>query len=262
VRTSVTMPGRERSGNMRRLKYALQACLAFALLAAPPTTAAAAQTRIGLEPFYFWGRHFEPGNDISGAAPGFFVDLRHHTGRFELKLEGVPAISVHSTTISAIGVPESQSIGILDSDLRLYVDSQQRFFVSVGEALATQTTPFAVSGGVTHTDSRVVGGRYGLGTSLSLSRATFVESQFVLMPALHGVVSYRVPAPFAPLAPRAEAGSNVEFVAAIGTHAGRSECLLGVHSINYAADFTDGTAADQIVSVGVFGEYRYVFGRR
>jgi hypothetical protein len=57
-------------------------------------------------------------------------------------------------------------------------------------------------------------------------------------------------------------GSNVEFVAAVGTHVGHREYLLGVHSVNYAANFSDGTAADQIVSVGVFGEFRYRFGGR
>lgn len=217
-----------------------------------------AEGTLGIQPTFFAGKHFETNNDVSGTAGGVFFEGNLRGGFVGLHVEGIPDIRARATTSDQFGKP-TESIGLLTGDLRFSVDRLRRFYLSIGEALFTQTTPIVYPQGTVYTDSRVVGMRIGGGTRIVWGR-NMLEANVVGADGLQGQISYR--SPRFSVDGQSERASEVDVSASYGRRLGRRyELLGGVRSINYSASLSDGTAADRNVAVGIFIAGRILLGR-
>lgn len=236
---------------------ALAACAA----AAPACAQTAAETSVGVQAIVFSGKHFETENNVSGTAAGGFLEATYRKRRFGVHVEDIPSITARATSSSDFG-RLAQSISVFTFDGRAYVGRGAHWYLSLGEAIFTQSTPLELPPpfGDLFTDSRVVGLRIGAGGRLERG-AAFTEFSFVGAPSMHGSISYRVRQEFHP-PDLAERATEVDASAAVGRRVGRFELLAGLRNINYAADLVGGGSADRNVATGIFVEARYVIGRR
>jgi hypothetical protein len=239
-----------------RRPFAACALLTLVLYGAP----ASAQLSVGVQSVFFVGKHFETDNDVNGSAAGAFFEATVRGRRLGLHLEGVPNIDAHATSAGDFG-KLTESISVLTADARVYVGRNGRSYVSVGEAVFTQSTPLLLAPpfGNVFTDSRVVGLRFGAGTRVNL-RSAFIEASLVGAPALHGRISYRT-SPLIHPPEQTERATEVDAIAALGRRYRRFEVLAGLRNINYAADLARGGSADRNVGTGLFLEGRYLIGR-
>jgi hypothetical protein len=221
---------------------------------------ACAETTVGAQAIVFMGQHYETDNDVRGTAAGGFLEATCRTRRFGLHVEDIPSITARASSASEFG-RLAQSISVFTIDGRAYLGRGTHWYLSLGEAIFTQSTPLDLPKpfGDLFTDSRVVGLRVGGGGRLERG-ATFTEFSFVAAPSMHGNISYRVRREFH-VPDLAERASEVDTSAAVGRRVGRFEFLAGLRNINYAADLVRGGSADRNVATGVFLEARYVIGR-
>ncbi len=216
--------------------------------------AGAAETSIGIEPLFVVGKHDEPGYHVSGAIAGALGEFRFRDGPIEFAFEGVPGISPHAA--QRPGEAGWPSVSIMQFQLRGFITKS--VYLSIGEAVYNQATPFYTPTEIEYTDSRVVGGMYGAGFNLPLHGRMFLIGDFSVMPHLNGVISYRQ-TPYKE--PATEYASNVETQLGVGWHYKHTDLLAGLRGFNFAANFDRGDAADRNVGYGIFIEGRYVFGR-
>jgi hypothetical protein len=224
------------------------------------TTTCRADTAVGVQGVFFVGQHFETDNDVNGSAAGAFFEVSARGRRLGLHAEGIPNIDARATSSSQFG-SLTQSISVLTADARVYLGRRDNSFVSLGEAVFTQSTPLLLPApfGNVFTSSRVVGLRVGAGTRVELG-TSFVEASLTGSPAMRGRISY-LTKPFVHPPDQTERATEVDASIAVGRRYRHFEVLAGLRNINYAANLIDGSSADRNVGTGVFVEGRYLIGK-
>lgn len=212
-------------------------------------------TQVGLEGIVLSGTHYEPKSDVSGTGGGLFIQIDQRWPAVELHLEGIPSVATAKVD-SAFG-PVTASIGMFAATARFRVDRPGRFWAGIGTEVLAQQTPLQ---GLSRVDaSRLAGSRFEIVGRFPLSRNHEIETMVGAMPHLSGIVYETVTFPnqsqlvlFSP-----ETASMMDLSVAYGIRHNRSEFLVGVRAINFAAKFPSGREADRNVGAGITAQVRF-----
>lgn len=218
--------------------------------------AALATTYVGIQALALTGVHQDVAGSQRGFAAGGFVEAQIGGKRLRLHFEGVPVVSVPQQASAHYG-QATPAVGIVDAALRVGLDAQGRLFVGVGADVINQHTPLPNLD--QEVASRLSGIRYELGYRAPLGDRHFLEGLVAGAPALYGqdIYTYSVPVP---AVDEPERASEVDYSIAWGIEGRRSEWLVGVRAIDFAAHFTrTGAAADRNAGFGLMLEWRGLF---
>ncbi|MGH7738064.1 MAG: hypothetical protein ACREMP_09400 [Candidatus Tyrphobacter sp.] len=220
--------------------------------------AAFAATYVGLQALALSGVHQDVAGSQRGFAAGAFIEVQAGGRRVRVHLEGVPVVSVPQRASAHYG-QATPAIGIVDGALRFGLDPRGDYFMGIGADVINQHTPLPNLDEVVA--SRLAGIRYEFGLHVPLGGKRFVEGLVGAVPALYGRDIYTSTLPVrAQVEP--ELASEVDYSVAYGFERGRSQWLVGLRAINFAAHFTQtGAAADRNAGFGLTLEWRSVLSR-
>lgn len=214
---------------------------------------ALAATYVGVQALALTGVHQDVAGSQRGVAAGGFLELQIGGKRLRFHLEGVPVVSVPQRASAHYG-QATPAVGIVDGALRFGLGAQGRLFAGIGADVINQHTPLPNLD--QEVASRLVGLRYEVGYRATLGGPRFLEAFVGAVPALYGrdIYTYSIPSP---AVVEDERASEVDYSLAFGWRRARSEWLLGVRAINFAAHFTaTGAAADRNAGFGLLAEWR------
>jgi hypothetical protein len=221
--------------------------------------AAAATSYIGVQALALAGVHQDVAGSQHGAAAGGFAELQIGGRRVRLHLEGVPVVGVPQRATAHYG-QATPAVGIVDGAVRFGLDPQGKLFVGFGADVINQRTPLPNLDQVVA--SRLSGFRYEAGYRVELGATHFVEALVGGVPSLYGTDVYTYSIPGHPAVDEAERASEIDYSIAFGVRMRRSELLVGVRAINFAAHFTaTGAAADRNAGFGLLAEWRDLLSR-
>jgi len=215
--------------------------------------AAIATSYIGVQALALTGVHQDIAGSQRGFAGGGFIELQIGGKRVRFHIEGVPVVSVPQSASAHYG-QATPAVGIVDGAVRVGLDPAGNFFAGLGADVINQHTPLPNLD--QEVASRLAGVRYELGYDAPLGGSRFIEGLVAAAPALYGrdIYTYSIPAP-AQVEP--ERASEVDYSVAYGFTRGRSQWLVGLRAINFAAHFTQtGAAADRNAGFGLMVEWR------
>jgi hypothetical protein len=215
-------------------------------------------TYVGVQALALTGVHQDAAGSQRGVAGGGFIELSIGGRRLRLHVEGVPVVSAPQRASTFYG-QATPAVGIVDGAVRIALDPASRLFFGLGADVINQHTPLPNLDQVVA--SRLAGVRYELGYRAPLGGPRFIEAQIGAAPALYGrdIYTYSIPAP---AVDEDERASEIDYSLAFGIHHERSELLLGLRAINFAAHFTaTGAPADRNAGFGLLAEWRALLTR-
>lgn len=220
--------------------------------------AALATSYVGFQALALTGVHQDVAGAQRGAAAGGFGELQFGGRRLRLHFEGVPVVGIPQRPSAHYG-QATPAVGIVDAAVRVGLDPQGRLFAGFGADVINQRTPLPNIDQVVA--SRLVGFRYEAGYRAPLAGSHFLEALAGGAPALYGTDIYTYSIPHVAI-DEPERASEVDYSLAWGMTMRRSELLVGVRAINYAAHFTEtGRAADRNAGFGLLAEWRALLSR-
>jgi hypothetical protein len=236
---------------MRSSLAALVAAVAVCMLAAP----ARCDTRVGIQGILLSGSHIEPKGTVKGTGGGIFFRVDQRWSAIQLHLEGIPSVAI-ARVDTGFG-PVTANIGMFAATARFRALRDDRLWVGVGTQVIAQQTPLL---GLSKVDnSRLSGSRFEVVGHVPVATNRFIEGQIAAMPHLSGLLHQTTTLPdgFRYTVVGPETASLIDFAAAYGITYGKTEYLIGVRAINFAAKFADGREADRNVGSGVTAEVRF-----
>jgi len=215
--------------------------------------AALASTYIGIQALALTGVHQDIAGSQHGFAGGGFIELQIGGTRLRLHFEGVPVVSAPQRASAHYG-QATPAVGIVDGAIRVGLDASGNLFAGIGADVINQHTPLPNLD--QEVASRLAGVRYELGYRVPLRGPHFVEALVGGAPALYGQDIYTFSTPAQAVDER-ERASEIDYSIAYGIRSRRSEWLIGLRAINFAAHFTaTGAAADRNAGFGLLAEWR------
>lgn len=217
----------------------------------------AATSYIGIQALALSGVHQDVAGSQRGAAAGGFAELQVGGKRLRVHFEGVPVVSAPQRPSAHYG-QATPAVGIVDGALRYGFGPGGDFFVGAGADVINQHTPLPNLDQVVA--SRLAGFRYEVGYDAPLGSGHVIEALAAAAPSLYGSDIYTFSIPHADIH-KPELASEMDYLLAYGVQLRRSELLVGLRAINFAAHFTTtGEAADRNAGFGLLAEWRSSLG--
>lgn len=197
---------------------------------------------------------------VSGVVPGALLEARGRDGRVFAHLEGIPTITVGTSSSGPFG-RSSATLGLLNATVLAGIDRRSRLRLGGGLQIVTLQNFNGNNGDRDRV--RVSSPIYAAEAVLPLgSEARFVQLDLMLDPNVRGILS-ATDSTGAARPDEPEQGAEVDYAAAYGWRRGRFTYLVGLRGLSYhTRDLRNGELVDRNVGGGVTFEARYGFGAR
>lgn len=206
----------------------------------------------GIQALILSGVHSDIAGSQSGIAGGALLQLHVRAQRWQLRLEGIPPVSLPQRPSAKYGQATPQ-LSLLNGALLFAVDPAQNLWLGMGETVINQRTPLPNLSQVVA--SRLAGMRYEAAYRLPLRGGRFVQFMAGGAPQLTGVDHFTY-SDGEPNVDKPETASELDAMAAIGIQRRDDQFLCGIRTINFSAKFVrDGSAADRNNGAGLLFEY-------
>jgi hypothetical protein len=233
------------------------------ILAAALTVLATAQTPppppnsyVGVQGLVIIGQHQDIAGTQKGVGAGPLLQLRAGGRRLVRSLEGIPVVGIPGVPPSETYGQATPHVGIFNGQLEYALTAQRSLWLGIGETVYNQRTPLPAQNQVV--SSRLAGVRYAARYVRATSASHFIEAFVGAAPMLTGSDVY-VATGGALLETKPERASEIDASLSFGVRVRSNEWIVGVRSLNFAAEFTNtGEAADRNVGIGPLIEWRHI----
>jgi len=211
----------------------------------------------GIQALILGGVHSDIAGSQRGIAGGALLQFDVRSQRWQLRLEGIPPVSLPQRPSAFYGQATPQ-LSLLNGAFLFAVDPGEHLWLGLGETIINQRTPLPNLSQVVA--SRLAGMRYEAAYRLPLRSGHFLQFMAGEAPQLNGVDHFTF-SDGRPQVDKPEIASELDAMAAFGFQRRNDEFLFGVRTINFSAKFVqDGSAGDRNNGAGLLFEYRRLFG--
>ena len=222
-----------------------------------PCAAKAICFAAGIQALILSGVHSDIAGSQHGIAGGALLQLDVRAQRWQLRMEGIPPVSLPQRPSAKYGQATPQ-LSLLNGAFLFAVDPAQHVWIGLGETIINQRTPLPNLSQVVA--SRLAGMRYEAAYRLPLRNGRFLQFMAGGAPQLTGTDHFTY-SNGRPQVDKPEIASELDAMAAIGFQRRDDEFLFGVRTINFSAKFVkDGSSADRNNGAGLLFEYRRLLG--
>lgn len=203
------------------------------------------------------GVHRDAAGSQYGIGGGPLVQARIVSRRFALSLEGIPVVSIPDTRPSVAYGQATPKLGIFNGQFEYALNAQRTLWFGLGETIYNQRTPLPAK--AQSVSSRLAGVRYTARYLHAFNASHWLEAFVGTAPMLTGSDVY-VYLDGSPNTVKPERASEIDASLAFGYRRRRTEWLIGLRTLNFAAKFINtGEGADRNVGIGPMVEWRHTF---
>ena len=221
---------------------------------------ALAETDIGALAAVLSGTHVGADNpSVSGVGAGALLEFTQTWDRFRIHLEGIPKVTVSGSAPTNGFGKSTASLSIVNATGMVDLDAHARIRAGAGFQLVNLRNFNGNNGDTNY--ARVTSPRFEVDSELPTAHNRFVALSFAVMPNVEGVL-HAITITGIPEIDRPEHGSEIDYAAGYGWHAGAATYILGFRALNYKTRNTNtGELVDSNVGGGLTFEARFPIAR-